>query len=514
MQYRSDELLCSSTIKGSGGLRRRLRVFPILALALVLGLSLAGCSFLQPDFSQGNAEPAGDWFSYSALSEGPPPAERNGSLIPAPPAESQARVVAPANLNDGTKSPSPGDAPQRNTAPMHPSNPAGEVDAVSLDSFDTANNKNGDVPAAQDNQGAGTAAGWAGLDPMSVVAAHEQVLKDIYDTALPSVVLVKVSRNFGTGSERPELRDIPGLPDDFFERSGGSGFVWDNQGHVVTNHHVVSDADRVTVILADRTELEAEVLGTDPDSDLAVLKVQDPDGVLVPVALGDSDQVNIGQVAAALGNPFGQQFSITSGIISGVGRTIRSGNSPFSIPEVLQTDAPINPGNSGGPLLDRNGRVIGVNTQIISRTGSSAGIGFAVPINIAKQIIPALLKEGHFDYSWLGISGSSLNPDIAEEMGLPRKTRGALIIDIMPDGPADRAGLQGSDRAMMMDGLEMPVGGDVVVAIDGNPILGIDDIIAYLVSNTRPDQEITLEVLRDGGREEIKVKLGVRPGSL
>ena len=240
----------------------------------------------------------------------------------------------------------------------------------------------------------------------------------------------------------------------------------------------------------------------------------DRSGKLAPVTLGHSGRVNVGQIVAALGNPFGQQFSITSGIISAVGRVIRSDHSPFSIPEVLQTDAPINPGNSGGPLLDRKGDVIGVNTLIISRTGVSSGIGFAVPIDIAKLVIPALIEEGHFYYSWLGISGANLNPDMAEAMGLPRDTRGALVIDIAPGGPAAKAELRGSDGTLEMEGLELPVGGDVITAIDGNPVQGISDVIAYLVSNTRPDQKIVLEVLREGEPVKVEVTLGTRPGSV
>ena len=362
-----------------------------------------------------------------------------------------------------------------------------------------------------------------GPDALTIVAAQGQVINDIYNKVLPSVVLIRVTKNLGgvgAGPEAPEVprlpfRDSPPLPDEFYQRSGGSGFVWDNEGHIVTNHHVVDGADRVIVMLEDGTEMEAVVLGSDPDSDLAVLEIQGIDGPMPPAAaLGDSDGVLVGQLAAALGNPFGQQFSITSGIISGVGRTIRSGNSPFSIPEVLQTDAPINPGNSGGPLLDRNGQVIGVNTQIISRSGSSSGIGFAVPINIAKQVIPALLEEGEFHYSWLGISGSDLSPDVAEMMDLPRETRGALLIDIVNESPADDAGLRGSDRTQLLEGIDMPLGGDIIVSIDGQPVEGIDDIIAYLVGHTRPDQEITLEVLREESREEVQVTLGTRPGSL
>ena len=356
------------------------------------------------------------------------------------------------------------------------------------------------------------------LDPVMVVAAHEQVLKDIYENALPSVVFIRVSRNMGgpnppPGQEMPDLPDSRRFPEGLFPVTAGSGFVWDDAGHIVTNHHVVEGNDAVTVILSDDTELTAEVLGSDPDSDLALLKVDPPPGRLTPVTLGDSDAVAVGQVAAALGNPFGHEFSITSGIISGVGRTIRSGNSPFSIPEVLQTDASLNPGNSGGPLLDRQGQVIGVNTQIISRTGANSGIGFAVPINIAKQVIPALRETGKFEYAWLGISGGSLSPAVAELMDLPRDTRGALVIEVLPDSPAAQAGLRASNPEMV-EGQQAPVGGDVIVSIDGSPVRGIDDVIAYLVTRTRPEQKVTLEVLRDGGRAEVEVTLGVRPGAL
>ncbi len=375
----------------------------------------------------------------------------------------------------------------------------------------------------------------AGLDDLQadrIVSAHEQVINGIYHASLNSVVSIRVAydlsdefRSDPDARERwpwPEGRDgpdeepdlDPDWPDSFFRYSGGSGFVWDAQGHVVTNHHVVVNADKVTVILADQTELEAEVSGTDPDSDLAVLKVADPDGLLRAVTLGDSDQVAVGQLAVALGSPFGQQFSVTSGIISGVGRTIRSEHSPFSIPEVIQTDAPINPGNSGGPLLNRKGQAIGVNTLIISRTGASSGVGFAVPINIARQVVPALIEDGEYEYSWLGISGSTLRGERAELMDLPRNTRGALVIDVAPEGPADKAGLRGSQEQQFLDGREVPTGGDIIISVDGQPVKSIDDVIAYLVGRTRPDQKITLGILRDGEEVEITVTLGSRPGSL
>ena len=346
------------------------------------------------------------------------------------------------------------------------------------------------------------------LDADAVVAAHEEVISGIYERLVPSVVRIRSVRQF---DQIGGLPGSPGSPE--FERSSGSGFVWDDQGHIVTNHHVIVGADRVTVIFADNTELDATLLGSDPDSDLAVLQVEDSGHILPPVSLGDSSAVRVGNIAVAIGNPFGQEFTITSGIISAVGRTIRSGNSQFSIPQVIQTDAPINPGNSGGPLLDRQGRVIGVNTQIISSSGANSGIGFAVPINTAKRVIPGLIEAGQYEYAWLGISGITLTGDTAELTGLPRNTRGTLIIEIAPGGPADSAGLHGSDSTNTIDGLDFPVGGDVIVAIDGSPIEEIDQLISYLIENTNPGEEVAVEFFRDGAtKETLMVTLGKRPG--
>jgi 2-alkenal reductase len=230
------------------------------------------------------------------------------------------------------------------------------------------------------------------------------------------------------------------------------------------------------------------------------------------VELGDSASVRVGQLAVAIGNPFGQEFTITSGIISAVGRTIRSGNSQFSIPRVLQTDAPINPGNSGGPLLDRHGRVIGVNTQIISRSGASSGIGFAVPIDTAKRVIPALIENGKYEYAWLGISGTTLTPGAAELMDLPRDTRGALVIELSQGGPADEADLQGSDTTRSEDGIDYRLGGDIITAVNGDPIQDMDELIAYLIESTMPGDEVKVEVIRNGEKETLTVTLGKRPG--
>ena len=264
-------------------------------------------------------------------------------------------------------------------------------------------------PDAQPTAAAQPSAPPATLSPGEIVAAWEQTLTGVYDDVLPSVVYIRVR----SGRSIPDgLQER--LPDEFdeFLWGQGSGFVWDAQGHIVTNHHVIDGADTVTVYFSDSTRVQAEVIGADPYSDLAVIKV-DPAGAdpadadtnersLRPAMLGDSDDVRPGQIAVAIGAPFGQEFSMTSGIVSAVGRMV-SANSQFSIPEVIQTDAAVNPGNSGGPLLDRQGRVIGINTSIMSNTGVSSGVGMAVPVNIARRVIPSLIADGEFKYSWLGV---------------------------------------------------------------------------------------------------------------
>ncbi len=370
------------------------------------------------------------------------------------------------------------------------------------------------IAAADTSQpgGSGVAGGEDSAD--ALVAAQETVINRIYLKALPSVVNIQVIQaragNDGTG----EFPNIPGVPDDFFDRGEGSGFVWDKQGRIVTNQHVVAGAETVTVIFADRTQVLARVLGGDTDSDLAVLELEEKLDNLVPIELGDSADVFVGQLAVAIGAPFGQTFTMTSGIISAIGRTIRSGTSQFTVPEVIQTDAPINPGNSGGPLLDRLGRVVGINTQIISRSGSNAGVGLAVPINIAKMVVPALIKDGKYEYSWLGISGSAVGSDVAQLMELPEGTRGTLIISVNADSPADRGGLTGSDRIEVVNGVQYALGGDTITAINGSEVRDMTDLIVYLTNNTRPGDEVVLDVLhKDGASEQVPITLGTRPGS-
>jgi len=350
-------------------------------------------------------------------------------------------------------------------------------------------------------------------DADALVAAQETVMIRIYQKALPSVVNIQVIQGLEGNDGTGEFPNIPGVPDDFGERGEGSGFVWDDQGRIVTNQHVVDGAETVTVIFSDRTQVLAKVLGGDPDSDLAVLELERPIEGLVPIDLGDSNEVLVGQLAVAIGAPFGQSFTMTSGIVSAVGRTIRASSSNFSVPEVIQTDAPINPGNSGGPLLDRHGRVVGINTQIISRSGSSAGVGLAVPINIAKLVVPALIDDGKYEYSWLGISGQPVGADVAQLMDLPEGTQGALVITVSEDGPADEGGLAGSDRTEIVNGIQYALGGDTITGVNGSKVRDMTDLIVYLTKNTRPGDEIMLDVIHgDGSTEQLPVVLGTRPG--
>ncbi|MEE8362566.1 MAG: trypsin-like peptidase domain-containing protein [Dehalococcoidia bacterium] len=339
-------------------------------------------------------------------------------------------------------------------------------------------------------------------DADALVAAFERVLAEVYDGALPSVVAIDAFTEGATGF---------GL-DGTSPHSSGSGFVWDEDGRIVTNHHVIAGATRVTVEFADGNRYDAEVIGSDADTDLAVLELTSGSREPRPISLGDSSAVDVGQLAIAIGNPFGEMFTMTQGIVSAVGRTIRSEDTGYSTPDVIQTDAPINPGNSCGPLLDRQGRVIGINTQIKTRSGSSAGVGFAVPINIARRVVPELIEHGKYVHAWLGVSGGDLSPESAELMGLPRNTRGALIDTVVDGGPADDAGLRGSDRTRRVNGITILYGGDVIFRIDAATIRGMNDLISYLTNNTGPGDEVDVHVFRDGDEQvRLTVTLGERP---
>ncbi len=369
----------------------------------------------------------------------------------------------------------------------------------------SAGDRSGDAEAATSQSAAVASEIIAALDVQDIVAAFEEALGEIYSEVLPSVVQVKVRRSAPVEGQSNAPRQLPFVP------SEGSGFVWSADGHIVTNEHVVESAERVGVVFADGSEYEATVLGTDPDSDLAVLLIESPPDDLKEVPLGDSDTLSVGQTAIAIGSPFGQEFSMTTGIVSALGRTIRSTAGNYSNPEIIQTDAPINPGNSGGPLLDRFGQVIGINAQIASRSGSNAGVGFAVPINTARRVVPELISNGSYKYAYLGISGASLTSELAAANGLPEDTRGVLIVEVVPDGPASRFGVMGSEETKEIDGVPYPVGGDVITAIDGISIDGMDDLVAHLVENNRPGQTVTLEILSTDGVRAADVMLGERP---
>lgn len=352
---------------------------------------------------------------------------------------------------------------------------------------------------------------------------EEATLAGLYQRVNPSVVNIHVvSQPFGMSdmtmpqypNPQQPMPQIPNMPNPLPQQGEGSGFVWDTQGHILTNHHVVKDANTIEVTFADDTRVEAQLVGSDPHSDLAVLRIDPNESTLYPVTLGDSDTLVVGQFAIAIGNPFGQVGTMTRGIISALGRTFRASDSQFSITEMIQTDASINPGNSGGPLLDSQGNVVGINTLILSQTGSSAGVGFAIPINTAKRIVPDLIQTGKHEYALLGVVGTDLSPSVAKAMGLPAKTRGALITEVSPNGPAAEAGLKASTTQVEVNGIPTNIGGDVIIAINGQSMPKMADVLDFLVDQVRPNQQISLTIIRDGQQMNVEVKLGTRPSEM
>ena len=338
------------------------------------------------------------------------------------------------------------------------------------------------------------------------------VLMNIYEQVNPSVVNVT---RFTAGSSVEALRGRF-QEGDLLPLGSGSGFVWDVDGHIVTNHHVVDGADEVQITFSDGTTALADIVGVDPSSDLAVLKI-DPEGyALRPVRRGNLTEVRVGMRVAAIGNPFGLEGTLTSGIVSAMGRSIPA-VSNYSIPSSIQTDAPINPGNSGGPLLNERGEVIGVNAQIRSETGVNSGIGFAIPISIVERVAPALIANGQYEHSYLGVSGSTLSPICADDLGLSRSVRGAYIQQVLPGTPAARAGLRGGgeeSNTRYVNLCPTARGGDIVTAINDQPVASFDDMLAYLETDTSPGDTVTLRILRQGSEYLIDVTLAPRPARL
>lgn len=338
-------------------------------------------------------------------------------------------------------------------------------------------------------------------DVMREADAVDALLVNLYQRAGPAVVYIEV------------LADRQGT---VAPLGSGSGFVIDMEGHIVTNNHVVEQADTVRVTFSDATVSDAQILGQDPYSDLAVIKVNVTPDRLVSLEFGDSSLLQVGQRVIAIGNPFGLEGTMTVGIVSALGRTLPSQVAEsagfFSNPEIIQTDAAINPGNSGGPLLDSRGRVIGVNSAIRSTTGENSGIGFAVPANTVKRIVPSLIEEGVYHYPYLGITSNNLFSlaELAGPLGLP-VARGVVIASVTAGEPAARAGLRGGDREVEVMGVPILAGGDIIVAIDGYELRDFDDLIAYLVRETEVGQEVVLTIIRDGEEIEIPVALDERP---
>jgi len=336
------------------------------------------------------------------------------------------------------------------------------------------------------------------------VGENDALFTEIYQRVGPSVVAITVvARQPASG----------GFGQDNQVVGAGSGFVIDTQGHILTNNHVVEGATRIEVNFFDGTIARGEIVGLDPNSDLAVVKVDVPEGVLKPVEFADSDALLVGQGVLAIGSPFNQRWTLTSGIVSALQRTIEA-ETNFSIGGVIQTDASINSGNSGGPLLDLSGRVIGVNSQIISRTESSAGIGFAIPSNLAQRVAQQLIQSGSIQYSYLGISGGDVTLSLIEAFNLPSNTRGVVVGTVNPGGPAANAGLQPAGDITGEDFDAVPSTVDVITAIDNHPITGMADLITYLARNTSPGQTVTLAVLRNGNEVlQLQATLAPRPVS-
>ena len=290
----------------------------------------------------------------------------------------------------------------------------------------------------------------------------------------------------------------------------GSGFVFDDLGHIITNAHVVESASSVTITFLDGSQYNAQIIGSDKFTDIAVIKVEEKPRYLHPLQMGDSSTLKVGEQVAAIGNPFGLSGSMTSGIVSQIGRLLPSQDTGFSIPNVIQTDAAINPGNSGGPLLNMAGKVMGINTAIQSGTGQSAGIGFAVPSNTILKVVPVLIEEGKYSHPWIGISGKDIDPELAKVRDLDQ-SKGFLIITVVPGSPAEIAGLKGVSEIKIIGDKEYPADGDIIISVDGKEVRKISDILIHLQEEKSVGDEMILGILRDGELMHIILVLIERP---
>ncbi len=363
--------------------------------------------------------------------------------------------------------------------PVQDAGPPADLESALDAPADSAGTSAESGPAVVDDQPVVPTA-VAQLDPVqadaATIAALEGVLATIYERVNPSVVHIQHAAG------------------------EGSGFVWDTAGHIVSNHHVVAGAGQLAVTFADGSVVEATLVGSNPDSDLAVLQVNPAEVALQPVQLADSTQQKVGELVIAIGNPFGQEGTMTVGIISALGRQISVDNSFYRIPDVIQTDAAINPGNSGGVLLNSEGELIGVTSAIISAVRSSSGVGFAIPSIIVQRVVPALIADGEYQNPYLGVTGATVTAEVAVARGLPSGQRGAILVSIVPDGPAAAAGLQGGETS-----------GDIVLAVNGIPVQTMDDLITYLARYGTAGEAATFTIQRGNQTLDIAVTLGARP---
>jgi len=329
-----------------------------------------------------------------------------------------------------------------------------------------------------------------GSQPGGNYTVSNAQLNRIYNQTRESVVLIVVTIPSG--------------------KAQGSGFVYDKQGRIITNNHVVEGASQIAVTFIDGTASKATVVGTDPYSDMAVIKVDVPADKLKPVRLGMSSALVVGDYVVAIGNPYGLADSMTLGIVSAVGREMDATGS-YKIVDVIQTDAAINPGNSGGPLLNLRGEVVGINTAILSETNQFSGIGFAIPSDTIIREIGSLIQTGSYAHPLLGISGMDLTPGIIDAMSLPKETKGALVVDVTSGGPCAAAGVKGSNRQVTIDGTRTSVGGDVITAIDGTALRTFYDLMYYMERNKKPGDVVKFTIIRGGNTIQVDVTLGTRP---
>ena len=337
---------------------------------------------------------------------------------------------------------------------------------------------------------------------------NNSLLNDVFNKVKDSVV--QITTEYGPSD----------FPDRFFDTNNnspiptkfGSGFVYDKSGYIITNYHVVSESNDITVTFNDGNTYSAQLVGTDPYGDVAVIKLINPsEENLIPVVFSNSTKLRIGDPVLAIGNPYGLDNTLTFGIVSQMGRLLPNSDSGYSIPNVIQTDAAINPGNSGGPLIDLNGDVVGMNTAIFSNTGAYTGVGFAIPSNDVMRVIPSLIENGSYEHPWLGIAGLKLTPDLAESFGLPRDYKGVVIENVVENGPADKAGLK--DMIVQGDryGQQQIISKDILIKVDNISITRIDDVISYLDANKKVGDKINLTVNRNGQVLDLAATLTSRP---